>query len=131
MASIFTKILSGELPSYKITEDEFCFSILALDQVNLGHALVIPKIEVDAFMDVPEPHYSAVFNAAKTISQAIRTATGAPRVVVIIAGFEVNHFHLHLIPAWSLADVSFAKAQRRLPDEMQEIQKKIVSLLHS
>jgi histidine triad (HIT) family protein len=131
MASIFTKILNGELPGYKITEDEFCFSILALDQVNLGHALVIPKIEVDSFMDVPEPHYSAVFKAAKTISKAIRSATGAPRVAVIIAGFEVNHFHVHLIPAWNLTEVSFAKAQRRLPDEMQEIQKKIVSLLQS
>lgn len=129
MASIFTKILNGELPSYRIIENEFCFSILALDQVHLGHSLVIPKIEVDAFMDVPEPHYSAVFNMAKPLSQAIRTATGAPRVVAIIAGFEVNHFHLHLIPAWSLADVSFAKAQRRLPDEMHEIQKKLVSIL--
>jgi histidine triad (HIT) family protein len=131
MASIFTKILKGELPSYKITEDEHCFSILALDQVNLGHVLVIPKVEIDSFMDVPEPHYSAVFKNAKIISQAIRTATQAPRVAAIIAGFEVNHFHLHLIPAWSLGDVSFSKAQRRLPNEMLEIQKKIVSILNS
>lgn len=131
MASIFTKILSGELPGYKVYEDEHCFSILALDQVNLGHCLVIPKVEVDSFMDVPEPYYSGVFNAAKKISQAIRSATDAPRVVAIIAGFEVNHFHLHLIPGWSLGDVSFSKAQRRTPNEMQEIQKKITTILKS
>lgn len=129
MASIFTRILNGELPGYKIHEDEYCFSILALDQVNLGHTLVIPKIEADAFMDTPEPHYSAVFQAAKKISKAMRTASGAPRVVSIIAGFEVNHFHLHLIPAWSLTDVSFAKAQRRDAKEMTEIQTKIKALL--
>jgi histidine triad (HIT) family protein len=129
MASIFTRILNGEIPGYKIHEDESCFSILALDQVNLGHTLVIPKIEVDSFMDVPEPHYSAVFLAAKKISKAIRSASGAPRVVSIIAGFEVNHFHLHLIPAWSLADVSFAKAQRRETKDMLEIQNKIKDLL--
>lgn len=129
MASIFTKILKGELPGYKIYEDEHCFAILALDQVNLGHSLVIPKLEVDSFMDTPEPYYSAVYNAAKKISLAIRTATQAPRVGTIVAGFEVNHFHLHLIPAWGLADLSFSKAQRRTPDEMQEIQKKITTLL--
>ncbi len=129
MASVFTKILNGELPGYKIYEDEFCFAILALDQVNLGHSLVIPKVEVDSFIDTPEPYYSAVFTAAKKISSAIRTASGAPRVGSIIAGFEVNHFHLHLIPAWSIPELSFSRAQRRSSEEMLEMQSKIKKLL--
>ena len=129
MASIFTKIIRGELPAYKIYEDEYTFAILALDQVNLGHTLVIPKLEVDSFMDLPEPHYSAVFKNAQRIAKAIKKATECPRVGTIIAGFEVPHFHYHLIPAWSIPDLSFSRAQRRTPEEMVEIQKKIISHL--
>jgi histidine triad (HIT) family protein len=129
MASIFTRILHGELPAYRIYEDEYMFAILALDQVNLGHTLVIPKLEVDSFMDLPEPYYSAVFKNAQTIARAIKEATGCPRVGTIIAGFEVPHFHYHLIPAWSIPDLSFSRAQRRSEGEMLDIQKKIVSFL--
>lgn len=129
MASIFTKIIKGELPAFKIHEDEYTISILALDQVNLGHTLVIPKLEVDSFMDLPEPHYSAVFQNAQRIAKAIKKATNCPRVGTIIAGFEVPHFHYHLIPAWSIPDLNFARAQRRTPEEMLEIQKKIISYL--
>ncbi len=129
MTSIFTRIINGELPSYKIQEDEHTFSILALDQVNLGHTLVIPKLEIDSFMDLPEPYYSAVFTNAKIIAQAIQKATQCPRVGTIIAGFEVPHFHYHLIPAWSIPDLNFARAQRKTPEEMTEIQNKIISFL--
>lgn len=129
MASIFTRIIKGELPAYKIHEDEYTISILALDQVNLGHTLVIPKLEVDSFMDLPEPHYSAVFKNAQRLSVAIKKATGCPRVGTIIAGFEVPHFHYHLIPAWGIPDLSFARAQKRSESEMLEIQNKIKSYL--
>jgi histidine triad (HIT) family protein len=129
MASIFTRILNGELPAYKVHEDEFTFSILALDQVNLGHTLVIPKLEVDSFMDLPEPYYSAVFKNAQLIAKAIKKATNCPRVGTIIAGFEVPHFHYHLIPAWSIPELSFTRAQKRSPEEMLDIQKKIIAYL--
>lgn len=129
MASIFTRIMAGELPAYKVYEDEWTFAILALDQVNLGHTLVIPKIEVDSFIDLPEPYYSAVFKNAQKIAKAIKAATNCPRVGTIIAGFEVPHFHYHLIPAWSIPELSFSRAQRRSAEEMVEIQKKIVSYL--
>jgi histidine triad (HIT) family protein len=129
MASIFTKIIQGEIPAFKVHEDELTIAILALDQVNLGHTLVIPKLEVDSFMDLPEPHYSAVFKNAQILSRAIKKATGCPRVGTIIAGFEVPHFHYHLIPAWSIPDLSFSRAQRRSPEEMTEIQNKIKSYL--
>lgn len=129
VASIFTRIIKGELPAYKILEDEYTISILALDQVNLGHTLVIPKLEVDSFMDLQEPHYSAVFKNAQIISKAIKQATQCPRVGTIIAGFEVPHFHYHLIPAWSIPDLSFTRAQKRTTEEMTTIQQKIISFL--
>ncbi len=129
MGSIFTKIINGELPAYKIHEDDFTIAILALDQVNLGHTLVIPKIEVDSFMDLPEPHYSAVFKSAQKIAKAIKQATQCPRVGTIIAGFEVPHFHYHLIPAWSIPELSFSRAKRMSPEEMTSIQQKIISFL--
>lgn len=125
MATIFTKIIKGEIPCYKIYENEHVFAFLALDQVNLGHTLVVPKIEVDSFWTTPEPYYSAVFAAAKPISQAILKATKCPRVGTIIAGFEVPHFHYHLIPAWSIPDLNFARAQKRTPDEMTKIMNEI------
>ena len=129
MATVFTKILSGELPSYKIFEDEYTYSFLALDQVNLGHTLVIPKVEFDSWLDVPEPHYSAVQKNAQVIGKAILKATGAPRIGTIVAGFEVRHYHLHMIPAWAISDISFTKAQKRSAEDMTAIQQKILSFL--
>lgn len=129
MASVFTKIISGELPCYKIHEDERTFSFLALDQVNLGHTLVIPKLEVNHWFDVPEELYTQVGLNAQKIARAIQSATGCPRVGTMVAGFEVPHYHLHLIPAWSIPDLDFKKAQRRSDLEMREIQEKILNNL--
>lgn len=127
--SIFTKIMQGELPCFKIYEDDYTFALLALDQVNLGHTLVIPKLEVDHFFEVPEPYFSSVQQNTQKIAKAIRKATGCPRVGVMVAGFEVNHYHVHLIPAWGIPDLSFARAQRRSDTEMQQIQKSILENL--
>lgn len=129
MASIFIKIMSGELPAYKIHEDEWTYSFLALDQVNLGHTLVVPKVEVDHFFEVPEPYFSKVHQNSQKIAQAIRAATGCTRVGEMVVGFEVHHFHLHLVPAWSAAELTFSRAQKRSPEEMKEIQQKIISHL--
>lgn len=130
MASIFTKIISGELSSFKIHEDELTISILALDQVNLGHTLVIPKKEVNHWFDVPEIDYIQVQLNAQKIAKAIKQATGCTRVLTTAVGFEVPHYHLHLIPAWSMADLSFAKAQRKSQEEMLDIQRKIISSIN-
>lgn len=129
MASIFTKIMSGELPCYKIHEDELTFSFLALDQINMGHTLVVPKIEVDHFMDVPAETATRLFLNAQKIGQAIRKVTECKRVGIIVQGFEVPHTHIHLIPAWGPADMSFAKASRRSESEMKKIQEQIISKL--
>lgn len=127
MASIFTKIIQGELPAYKIYEDENTLSFLALDQVALGHTLVIPKLEVDHWFDVPPEIFSQVGLHAQKVAKAIRVATGCPRVGTIVAGFEVPHYHLHLIPAWSIPDLNFSRAKRHAEEEMKSIQEKIKS----
>lgn len=129
MASVFTKIISGELPSYKIHEDEKTISILTIDPINLGHTLVIPKLEVNHWFDVPPDIFTQVGLNAQRIAKAIIAATGCPRIGTIVAGFEVPHYHLHLIPAWSIPDLDFKRATRRSDQDMKQIQEKIISYL--
>lgn len=130
MATVFTKIISGELPSYKIHEDELTLSFLALDQVNPGHVLVIPKQEVNHWFDVPSEIYNRVGHNAQMIAKAIQIATGCPRVGVMVAGFEVPHYHMHLIPANSIPELDFKRAKKLPPEQMQAIQKKIIEALN-
>lgn len=129
MSSIFTKIIQNEIPAYRILEDDLSIAILALDQVNLGHTLVIPKKEVNHWMDVDQESYIRVQLNAQKIGKAIIRATQCPRVGTIVAGFEVPHYHLHLIPAWSIPDLSFSRAQRRTDAEMKQIQQAIIAAL--
>jgi histidine triad (HIT) family protein len=129
MASIFTRILNKELPGYFLLEDEHTFAILTLDGIHLGHTIVIPKKETDYFVDVPEPQYSRVYQNAQKLAKAIQKATGCKRVGQAVIGLEVPHFHLHLIPMWSAADLDFSKAKRYPADEMKDMQQKIVKYL--
>ena len=129
MASVFTKIMRGELPCYKIYEDDFVFSFLALDQVNLGHTLVICKDEINHWTEVPAETYAHLHKISQEIGKAILKATAAPRVGQIVAGFEVPHYHLHLIPAWSIPDLDFKRASRRSEVEMKQIQTEILKHL--
>ena len=129
MATVFTKILNGELPSYKIYEDEMVFSFLALDQVKLGHTLIIPKKEVDHWIDVPEKEYLHLHQIALQIGRAVQKATECRKVFQTVIGLEVPHFHLHLIPGWQMSDLNFAHAKRHSAAEMKDIQKKIISLI--
>ncbi|KHD89712.1 MAG: HIT family hydrolase [Bdellovibrio sp. ArHS] len=129
MPSIFTKIIQGELPSYKIYEDDQILSFLALDQVNLGHTLVICKEEINHWTEVPAETYSHLHQVSQKIGKAILKASGAPRVGQMVAGFEVPHYHLHLIPAWSIPDLDFKRAKRRSDEEMKQIQAAIITHL--
>jgi histidine triad (HIT) family protein len=129
LSGLFTRIIRGELPSYRIHEDEHTFSFLARDQIQLGHTLVVPKVEVDYFLDVEEPYYSAVFRTAKTLGPAIDAATGCKRVGAMIVGWDVPHFHLHLVPLFGNSDIGFAGARVREEAEMEEIQGKILAAL--
>jgi histidine triad (HIT) family protein len=124
MSSIFTKIINGEIPSFKIYEDEHIFAFLDIRPVKPGHTLIVPKVEVDYFVDVPEPYYSAVFNAAKIIAPAIQQATGCTRVSTIVMGFDVPHFHCHLVPTDSVEDIRQSGVQTS-KEELQLMQEKI------
>lgn len=92
MTSIFTRIIQGEERSYRVYEDDLVFAFLTRDAIRLGHTLIVPKVEVDYFVEVPEPYYSAVFVAAKPLSKAIHAATGCRRVGTVIPGWDVPHF---------------------------------------
>ena len=129
MASIFSKIIAGELPCYRIYEDDRVLSFLALDQVNLGHTLVICKEEINHWTEVPAETYAHLHRVSQRIGKAILKAAGSPRVGQMVAGFEVPHYHLHLIPAWSIPDLDFKKAQRRSDADMKQIQNEIVKHL--
>jgi histidine triad (HIT) family protein len=129
MSSIFTKIIQGELPCFKIHECEHTFSFLALEPIQLGHTLVVPKKEVDHFLDADEESYNAVFRNARLIGKAIHLATQSVRVGTIIQGWEVPHFHYHLVPMYDPSDLTFSKATRRTDIEMQETCDKITTQL--
>lgn len=127
--TIFSKIIAGEIPSYKIYEDEYTFAFLDIRPHTLGHTLIVPKIEIDSFIDVPEPYYSAVFQAAKKIALALQKATNAKRIGTLIVGFDVAHFHYHLIPINKGSEMESASAHTETPEAMQAIQQAIVSYL--
>lgn len=129
MSSIFTKIINGEIPSYKIYEDEYTYAFLDINPISPGHTLIVPKIEKDYFLDVEEPYYSQVFKNAKIIGQAIHKATNCNRVCTIIAGYDVPHFHYHLVPTEEMSDLDFRKGKKRSEEEMKEIQRKIIENL--
>jgi len=130
MPTIFSKIIQGELPCYKIFEDQYTFAFLDIKPHNLGHTLIVPKIEVGDYKDVPEPYYSAVFQNAKTIGRAIQKATGCVRVGLLVHGMGVpDHFHLHLIPMFHVDDLNTDKASSRSEAEMKRIQQQIVANL--
>lgn len=131
MASLFTRILQGELPSYKVYEDDKVFAILAKDQINLGHTLVIPKKEYDHWFDVDPSTYSHLQNVAQDLGRAIRTVTSCDRVLTAAVGYEVKHYHFHLIPSWSMADLNFSKAKAYPDEEMKQILNRLKSELQS
>ena len=98
MASIFSKIIAGEIPSYKLYEDEYTVAFLDISPLAPGHTLIVPKIEQDKFYDVEEPYYTAVFQTAKKLAPVLERVLGSNRITAKIIGTDVPHFHLHLIP---------------------------------
>lgn len=129
MPSLFTKIIRGEIPSYKILEDEHAFAFLDINPIHGGHTLVVPKAEHDHFFHVRDPHYTAVFKMAQRLAPVIQQVTGCERVGLAVQGFEVPHFHLHLLPMWSPRDMDFSRGQKRSVSEMKEMQARLVGAL--
>lgn len=128
--SIFKKIINGEIPSYKIYEDDLTFVFLDIQPLQKGHTLVIPKVEVDKFYDVDEESYLRVHKNAQKIAKAIEKSVDCVRVGSAVIGLEVPHFHLHLVPINKMQDISFTNQRLKLSEEeFKEIQDKIISNL--
>lgn len=122
MASIFSKIAAGEIPSYKIAEDERYFAFLDINPVSEGHTLVIPKREEDYIFDLSDDEYTGLQLFAKKVAAAIKKAMPCRRVGVAVMGLEVPHAHIHLIPINRESDMNFFKDKLSLsPERMKEI----------
>ena len=127
--SLFTKIINQEIPSYKIAEDDHFYAFLDIRPISPGHTLIVPKVEVDHFYDMTDPYLSTILIFAKPIVRAIEAAVPCERVGSIIAGTEVPHAHLHLVPIIDMARFSFAYAKQATADELSALQQSICSHL--
>ncbi|MDW8302544.1 MAG: HIT family protein [Bacteroidia bacterium] len=130
MASVFTKIIQGQLPCYKIAENEHCISFLDIQPIARGHTLVVPKVEVDYMFDLPDNVYVELHLFAKKIAAALKKAIPCQRICTAVVGFEVPHTHIHLIPANTIHDVNFTNPRLKFtPDEYQRIAAQIQQYL--
>ena len=130
MASIFSKIIAGEIPSYKIAENEHCFAFLDINPLALGHTLVVPKAEVDDIFDLDATLFMELFGFAQSIGVALGKVVNCKKVGMVVIGLEVPHAHIHLVPINGIFDIDFKKPKLKLtPEEFQAIQKKIIERL--
>lgn len=129
MSSLFSKIIAWEISSYKLYENEYVFAFLDIFPQQAGHTLIVPKIEIDHFSEVPEPYYSAIFSAAKKLAQPIQKATNCARICTSFVWYEVPHCHYHLIPTNSIEDFWFFPQPQETPENLKEMQKRIINNL--
>jgi histidine triad (HIT) family protein len=128
--TIFTKIINGEIPSFKIAENEKFFAFLDINPLVEGHTLVIPKLEVDKFFDMPADYLSEIFLFAKPIAEAIEKAFPCNRCGLSVVGIEVPHAHMHLVPLNTANDLNFTKKKLSPSDEqLKNAQEKILKAL--
>ena len=116
MASIFTRIIKGEIPSYKVAENETCYAFLDINPLTEGHTLVVPKKEVDYIFDLDEQTYTELQLFARKVAKAVKVAVPCRRVGVAVLGMEVPHAHIHLVPLNSEGDLDFKKTKLSLSE---------------
>lgn len=129
MASIFSKIIAGEIPCHKIAENDQYFAFLDVFPCAVGHVLVVPKQEIDYLFDLSDELYAGLMSFAKQIEPAIRKAVPCKRVGVAVIGLEVPHAHVHLIPMNSMSDMNFHNKLKLSQEELAETAAKIRSFL--
>ncbi|MFR9650139.1 MAG: HIT domain-containing protein [Rikenellaceae bacterium] len=117
MATIFSKIIAGEIPSYKIYEDEAYYAFLDINPLAKGHTLVIPKVEQDYIFDLSDDILSGLMLTAKRIAVQLKSKLECKRVAVVVIGLEVPHAHIHLIPINNESDVDFSRERVKLTSE--------------
>lgn len=125
MASIFTKIINRELPGYILAEDEHNIAFLDIQPLKKGHALVVPKMEVDYIFNLPDEQYTSLQLFAKQVAKRLKEIIPCTRIGVAVVGLEVPHVHIHLIPIDRVSDLSFANPKLKLKEEdFSEVVKK-------
>jgi len=130
MATLFTRIIEGEIPCYKIAEDEKYFAFLDINPLAKGHTLIVPKEETDYLFDMSDHSLAGMAVFAKKIALAIGKSVPCKRVGVAVLGLEVPHAHIHLIPVNSLNDINFSRPKLKLtPEEFEAVAEKIRAAL--
>ncbi len=128
MASVFSRIISGEIPCYKIAEDDRFFAFLDISPLAKGHTLVVPKQEVDYIFDIEDEQHKELWSFAKKVAKALKHAVPCKRIGIAVIGLEVPHAHIHLIPMNKVSDMNFASPKLSFPaSEMEETAQKIRS----
>jgi len=131
MASIFTRIVSGEIPCYKVAEDENYLAFLDINPLQEGHTLVIPKKEVNYIFDVEDELHAGLWNFAKKVGKAIEKVVPCQRIGITVIGLEVPHAHIHLIPLRNMYDMDFRRPKLKFtPEEFAAIAKKIAEAIN-
>ncbi|HWV16884.1 MAG TPA: HIT family protein [Cellvibrio sp.] len=129
MASVFTLIMEGKIPGHFVWQDDIAIAILTIQPIREGHVLVIPRLEVDQWTDLPAEVMAHLVEVSHKISQVLKQAFPCKRVGLMIAGLEVPHTHIHLVPMDTMEDLSFAKAKSAEADALKNIAAKIRDLL--
>ena len=130
MTTIFTKIIQREIPGTFVYEDEQCVAFLSINPISDGHVLVVPREEVDQWTDLSPDLSAHLFAVSRTLGRALKRAFPCERIGLIIAGYEVNHCHIHVIPTSSMSDVSFANAKASVDrSHLEECASRIVAAL--
>jgi len=128
--TIFSRIINGEIPAYRIAEDDFFLAFLDINPLREGHTLVIPKVETDHFFDLEDKYLSRILVFSKPIAKAIETSFNCNRCGLTVVGLEVPHAHIHLIPINQVSDMDFKKTKLKLSEEtFLKIQARIISNL--
>ena len=128
--TIFSRIIAGEIPSYRIAENDKFFAFLDIFPLREGHVLVVPKKETDNLFDLPEDFLSQILLFARPIAKAIEKSFDCNRCGISVVGLEVPHAHVHLIPINSANDLNFTQAKLKLsPEQLKKVQEKIISNL--
>ncbi len=126
MATIFSKIISGEIPCYKVAEDDKCLAFLDIRPVVYGHTLVIPKQEIDYYFDLDDSYLAHLNVFAKKVARVLDREVECIRIGVMVGGLEVPHAHIHLVPLQSIADLSFTNPRLTISDlEMSDLASKL------
>ncbi|MHA4810351.1 HIT family protein [Flavitalea flava] len=125
--TIFSKIIAGQIPAYKIAENDQFFAFLDIFPLREGHTLIVPKIEIDKFFDVPDDYLGNLLLFAKPIARAIEKAFACNRCGLAVVGLEVPHAHLHLVPLDDADDLNFTRGKLKLsPEQLKSAQEKIL-----